>query len=90
VTRYPGGKNGLFIGGTEPRFNFTKDMTGATGFKQVNDCISSCPGEIVCDPTCGYGWTAKAAIKNGKTFIGNEFNKIRAERTIKELQKDGL
>ena len=42
-------------------------------------------GEIVFDPCCGMGYTARAALLNGMQFRGNELNPVRLEKTIKRL-----
>jgi len=87
AVEYQGGTNGILFGGTSPNYAFNIDLTGMSGFKMVDLCIKECPGEIVIDPCCGFGWTARAAVKNGRTFVGNEFNSERIQRTMTELLK---
>lgn len=45
---------------------------------------------IILDPMCGMGYTARAAIKYGFRFRGNELNAKRLNVTIKRLQKDSV
>lgn len=44
------------------------------------------PGGIVLDPTCGLGYTAKAAVEFGMKFRGNEMNAKRLEKTKARLK----
>ena len=44
------------------------------------------PGGIVLDPTCGLGYTAKAAVEFGMKFRGNEMNAKRLQKTIERLR----
>ena len=39
-------------------------------------------GGIILDPTCGMGNTARAGVKAGMTFYGNELNGKRLQKTI--------
>lgn len=47
------------------------------------------PGGVVLDPCCGLGLTARAALENHLTFLGNELNGYRLGRTIATLQGRG-
>lgn len=48
-----------------------------------------CPDEgLILDPMCGMGYTAKATIKRGLTFYGNEINEKRLEKTAAKLKAD--
>lgn len=44
-------------------------------------------GSIILDPCCGMGYTAKAAMKYGLHFRGNELNAARLAKTMKRLEK---
>jgi hypothetical protein len=83
-------ENVLIYGVTDPsipRMNF--DPTGMSGLAVVNKCIEAVatPNGIVCDPCCGMGYSARAAVKNGMRFRGNEFNAKRLQKTIDFLEK---
>lgn len=67
---------------------FDFDPTGMTGYSVVERCIlaASGPGEIVFDPCCGMGYSARAAVNAGMRFRGNEFNTKRLEKTIEFLK----
>jgi len=43
-------------------------------------------GGIILDPCCGMGYTAKAGVKAGMTFYGNELNGKRLQKTIDFLK----
>lgn len=45
------------------------------------------PGEVVFDPCCGMGYSARAAVKNGMVFYGNELNASRLAKTEAFLTK---
>lgn len=45
------------------------------------------PGGILLDPCCGFGNSAKAALKFGMRFYGNELGATRLARTEKMLRK---
>ena len=57
-----------------------KTLVTATSFLDLH-------GKTFFDPCCGMGYTAQLAIDNGGTFIGNELNKARLDRTIARLSK---
>lgn len=63
---------------------FDFDPTGMAGYSVVERCIHevSLPQEIVFDPCCGMGYSARAAVNAGMRFFGNEFNTARLEKTI--------
>jgi hypothetical protein len=44
------------------------------------------PGAVIFDPCCGKGNTARAAMKLGMRFIGNELNAERLKATINSLK----
>ena len=43
--------------------------------------------EIVLDPTCGMGYSARAAAERGAKFRGNELNRKRLGKTIDKLER---
>lgn len=43
------------------------------------------PGEIILDPCCGMGYTARLALETGMIFRGNELNRKRLQKTIDRL-----
>lgn len=45
------------------------------------------PGAVVLDPCCGAGYTAKAAVFHGMTFLGNELNPARLRKTTDYLAR---
>ena len=60
---------------------------GLTLVNHIFSCLEPLLPEdaTVMDLCCGMGYTAKAAIKRGWTFVGNEINKNRLQKTIKAL-----
>ena len=63
---------------------------GATGgLRQVLAVLSSVakPHDVVLDPCCGTGLTARACLRLGLTFYGNELNAARARKTAALLEK---
>lgn len=68
---------------------FGNEVEGLFDFKIVDLCFQHYAPKsgIVLDPMCGLGSTAKAAVKYGLTFYGNELNKKRLGETIKLLEK---
>ncbi len=59
-----------------------------TGYKCVKEIFKLLKVEegIGMDLCCGCGFTAQACIDNGMTFIGNELNKKRLDKTIDRLK----
>lgn len=58
------------------------------GLKMVVNCFTACGARgVVLDPCCGLGYTARAALKLGLTFYGNEYSKVRLDRTLQFLGK---
>jgi hypothetical protein len=43
------------------------------------------PGGILLDPCCGVGLYARAAVRHGMRFRGNELNLVRLRKTMKAL-----
>ena len=74
---------------------FNEIVQNKSGFDLVEKAIHCCLGtphfqkELrtagVFDPCCGFGMTAKVAVKNKMQFFGNEFNSKRLEKTLKVL-----
>lgn len=69
---------------------FSEKLTGMSGYPITRLCVAECgcPDGLVVDPFCGMGYTAQAAIDCGMSFIGNELNRTRLEKTIKRLKTD--
>lgn len=83
-------ENVLIYGVTNPSIpTMTFNPTGMTGQAVAQKCIEAVarPNGIVCDPCCGMGYTARAAVTNGMRFRGNEFNAKRLQKTIDFLRK---
>jgi len=61
---------------------------GSGGLRQVLAVVGSVatPGQILLDPCCGTGLSARAAVRLGLTFYGNELNAYRAHRTAEHLR----
>jgi hypothetical protein len=82
-------ENDLILGCTHPGAAFD-----ASGLEAINGAALSqevlkrirAPGGVVFDPCCGMGYTARAAVHNGMTFLGNDFNAKRLAKTISFLQ----
>ena len=87
---YSGAKklpNLIFYGGTHPGFSYAgpdENMRSEWLAEIIGPAVRS--GMVICDPCCGMGNTARAAIKTGCTFIGNELNRVRLAKTIKSLE----
>jgi hypothetical protein len=45
------------------------------------------PGQVLLDPCCGCGNSARLAVETGAHFRGNEVNQVRLARTIKHLER---
>lgn len=75
---------GTFLAGTPVRLS---PLAGMKGPPVPVSAIAQCsaPGEIVFDPCCGLGLSARAARLNGMEFRGNELNPKRLDRTIARL-----
>ena len=75
---------------------FNEIVQNRAGFDLVEKVFHCCLGDVnfqktligcgVFDPCCGFGMTAKVAIKNKMRFYGNEFNQKRLEKTIEVLR----
>jgi site-specific DNA-methyltransferase (adenine-specific) len=48
---------------------------------------STQPGEVVVDPFCGSGSVGQAALKNGRSFLGNDICKEARELTRSRLKQ---
>lgn len=62
-------------------------VTGKHGFHAARAAVEAAaqPGRIILDPCCGFGGTARLAIKHGMHFRGNELNSARLAKTIATL-----
>tara|TARA_Y100000310_G_scaffold272733_1_gene287885 strand:- start:4125 stop:4691 length:567 start_codon:yes stop_codon:yes gene_type:complete len=67
---------------------FQSDLNGLKGFPVIDVCFKHfAPSNgVVLDPCCGAGYTAKAAVKYGLSFRGNEINSARLSKTIDRLE----
>lgn len=45
------------------------------------------PGDVIMDPVCGLGLTAKVCIEQDLIFYGNELNAKRLDKTIERLER---
>ena len=63
-------------------------LKGYRCVKEVFKLLKPASGGIGMDLCCGMGYTAQACIDNDMTFIGNELNKVRLDKTIARLNKD--
>lgn len=74
---------GSFIGGVAA---LTR-LEGCYGADVAADAVAPLArtGEILFDPCCGMGFSARAALRNGMEFRGNELNPVRLEKTIARL-----
>jgi len=82
-------ENVMIYGVTDTRHPMMQfDPSGMHGFEVPKQCIASVatPGGIVFDPCCGMGYSAKAAVRAGMRFRGNEFNAKRLQKTIDFLK----
>lgn len=43
------------------------------------------PGDVICDPTAGYGMTGVAALSMGRSFIGAECERLAYDEGVKRL-----
>ena len=89
-----GGKmldNLLLIGGTARNHEFPlsgyDDLYECYGAELVERVLGMIkPKTAVLDPCCGMGYTARAAVKHGLAFYGNEFNAKRLAKTTAFLE----
>jgi len=76
----------LLFGGVEPKATLAESKR--TGLPLVLWALGDMPpGSTVLDPCCGLGTTAKACLRLGLNFCGNELNPNRLERTRKILER---
>jgi hypothetical protein len=71
---------------TLPRRWRMSEAASNGGLRQVKSIVASVgrPGQVLLDPCCGLGLSAKAAIASGMAFYGNELDPSRA-RVTREL-----
>lgn len=60
--------------------------TMGAGVSRWMVAAAAAPGEIVFDPCCGMGYSARAAVAAGMRFRGNEFNEKRLAKTTQFLR----
>lgn len=82
----------LFLFNGSPKIDrraWVNRVNGTRGYPTVLAATEGLvrPGGLICDPMCGMGYTARLAVEHGATFIGNELNPVRAEKTIAKLSK---
>jgi len=67
-----------------------RELLKQWGFNVVDFMFDEfCPDAgVILDPMCGMGYTAKATIKRGLAFYGNEINSKRLNQTVEKLQAD--
>ena len=83
--------NKILVGVTDNKYRFDIDLTGikCDGFKLPDMIFSHVAkeGDIVIDPFMGLCNTGMACIKHKLKFSGNEFNEVRYNRAINNLNK---
>lgn len=52
------------------------------GAQIITNTLKTMEGQVVFDPFAGIGFTAKAVIESGKTYIGSELNAKRYNKLI--------
>ena len=92
--RYKSGSRWLeqtLVGGTTgPQYSYDYQYADLEPVDEIVTIIRSTKvpaGSIVLDPCCGMGNLARAAVKTGMRFRGNEFNAARLQKTIDFLKK---
>lgn len=77
----------LIVGRRTPGPLPTLHLEGLKGLPFVKHVLGTVarPGAVVLDPCCGAGYTAKAAVFHGMTFLGNELNPARLQKTMDYL-----
>lgn len=68
---------------------YLEAISGTHGFETLRKAVLpiSKAGELILDPSCGMGFTAKVGVEAGMVFRGNELNEKRLQKTIDFLQK---
>lgn len=64
-----------------------RNLKGYACVKAVFKLLAPAEGGIGMDLCCGMGYTARACVDNGLTFVGNELNFTRLQETLKKLRK---
>lgn len=69
--------------------NYIEKVYHTKGFNSLQAAVPPFvkQGDIISDPCCGMGYTAKIAKETGAIFYGNELNAKRLEKTIGILEK---
>ena len=84
-------RNALLIGRndggavTRAAWEPLRDGTGLALVRAAVRIAGAGTGYRVLDPCCGMGYTARAAAEAGATFIGNELNAARLDKTVRAL-----
>ena len=89
IVVYGKGTSVLISGTTRSDLELDIDLNGLSGLEIINKSLRGLvkPNDIVLDPMCGLGLTAKIVKKLGCSFYGNEMNEARLLKTIKVLEK---
>lgn len=69
------------------RLGNVSDIRGAALAAHCVAALPVSPGDILLDPCCGMGYSARAAVGRGMTFRGNELNSKRLDKTIAFLRR---
>lgn len=83
----------MLYGSTSAKYSYDKSKfvpTTEKGATLVRKCLEVVgeEGQIVIDPCCGMGYTAKAALHMKMKFRGNEFNSERLKKTLEFLKSN--
>ena len=80
-------ENILLAGTTRPDLHYENELNGLLDYESVPRAIAPIAkeGEVILDPFCGMGNTAKAALEYKMVFCGNELNLARLQKTIQKL-----
>lgn len=83
--------NVVIVGVTNPSYNFNVNLTGiqCDGFILPDKVFSEIAKEndLVIDPFMGLCNTGKACMKHKLRFAGNEFNKVRYDKAINNINQ---
>ena len=83
--------NKILVGVTDKKYKFDIDLSGikCDGFKLPDVIFEHIAkkDDLVIDPFMGLGNTGMACVKHDLKFAGNEFNEVRYNRAINNLNK---
>ena len=68
---------------------YFETLDGLIDYAEVREAMRpfALEGQIVLDPCCGLGNSARIAVEHGMTFFGNELNAARLAKTEKILRR---